>query len=120
MLKEVLLLNEEAKVRLVDSVCQLEKESDKTREKLRKLSADQLVYTLFTGMLQQDNRLLFSPLPNYVFTRDIGAVVNDHIIICHARKRARSRLKWAAGRSRVPPSQPFRIWSFSCKGLRNS
>jgi len=91
MLQEVLLLNEEAKVRLVDSVCKLEKESDLTREKLRKLPADQLVYTLFTGMLVQDNRQLFSPLPNYVFTRDIGAVVNDHIIICNARKRARSR-----------------------------
>ncbi len=91
MLKEVLLLNEQAKMRLVDSVCRLEKESDRTREKLRKLPADQLVYTLFTGMLLQDNRQLFSPLPNYVFTRDIGAVVNDHIIICNARKKARSR-----------------------------
>lgn len=91
MLKEVVLLNEEAKVRLVDAVCRLEKESDKTREKLRKLPADQLVYTLFTGMLKQDNRQLFTPLPNYVFTRDIGTVVNDHIIICNARKRARSR-----------------------------
>ncbi len=91
MLREVVLLNEEAKVRLVDAVCKLEKETDKTREKLRKLPADQLVYTLFTGILQQDDRQLFSPLPNYVFTRDIGAVINDHIIICHARKKARSR-----------------------------
>ncbi|HXH18317.1 MAG TPA: arginine deiminase family protein [Chitinophagales bacterium] len=91
LLKEVLLLNEEAKIRLADSVCRLEKESGKTRDKLRKLPADQLVYTLFTGMLTQDNKQLFSPLPNYVFTRDIGAVVNDHIIICNARKKARSR-----------------------------
>ncbi len=91
LLKEVLLLNEEAKARLVDDVCKMEKESDRTREKLRKLPADQLVYTLFTGALQQDSRQLFSPLPNYVFTRDIGAVINDHIIICRARKHARSR-----------------------------
>lgn len=91
LLKEVLLLNDEAKANLVDSVCRLEKESDRTREKLRKLPADQLVYTLFTGVLVEDNKPLFSPLPNYVFTRDIGAVVNDHIIICNARKRARSR-----------------------------
>lgn len=91
MLKEVVLLNEQAKAELVDAVCKLEKESDKTREKLRKLPADQLVYTLFTGILQQDNKQLFPPLPNYVFTRDIGAVINDHIIICHARKKARSR-----------------------------
>jgi arginine deiminase len=91
LLKEVVLLSDAAKTELVDSVCRLEKESDRTREKLRKLPADQLVYTLFTGMLAQENRQLFSPLPNYVFTRDIGAVINDHIIICNARKRARSR-----------------------------
>src|SRR5688572_22105098 len=40
LLRDVLLLNEEAKAQLVDSVCKLEKESDRTREKLRKLPAD--------------------------------------------------------------------------------
>ncbi len=91
LLKEVLLSSEEAKAEVVDLVCKLEKCSASVREKLRRLTADQLVYTLYTGVLVQDNKYLFSPLPNYVFTRDIGAVVNDHIIICNARKKARSR-----------------------------
>ncbi|GIV34955.1 MAG: arginine deiminase [Chitinophagales bacterium] len=91
LLKEVLLNSEEAKAEVVDLVCRLEKCSLSVKDKLRRLAAEQLVYTLFTGVLNQDNRYLFSPLPNYVFTRDIGAVVNDHIIICNARKKARSR-----------------------------
>ena len=91
LLKEVLLSHEEAKVRLVESVCKLEKTSKRIPEKLKRLTASELVYTMFTGVLEEEDKYIFSPLPNYVFTRDIGAVVNDHIIICNAKKRARSR-----------------------------
>src|SRR5438552_12474382 len=56
LLKEVLLLDEEAKTRLIDSVCKLEKESKRTKEKLRRLTAEQLVYTLFTGILQENGK----------------------------------------------------------------
>jgi len=58
---------------------------------LKTLSTDELAYTLFTGILSATEESILPPLPNYVFTRDIGVVVNDHIVICHASKKARTR-----------------------------
>jgi arginine deiminase len=92
MLVQVLKKNpENSKQKLLNYVFQHEKCSDITKAKVEALDEEELAYTLFTGILKEENRLIFGPLPNYVFTRDIGVVINDHIVICHASKKARTR-----------------------------
>lgn len=79
------------KEQLVKDVVEWEEIDQTLAEKLMSYSVDELVYALFTGMSPDRKTFFFPPLPNNVFTRDIGAVVNDHIIICQASKDPRSR-----------------------------
>lgn len=79
------------KEQLVKDVVEWEEIDQALAEKLMSYSVDELVYALFTGMSPDRKTFFFPPLPNNVFTRDIGAVVNDHIIICQASKDPRSR-----------------------------
>ncbi|MEX0812162.1 MAG: arginine deiminase family protein [Chitinophagales bacterium] len=58
---------------------------------LKNLDNEALTYTLFTGILKESNKIILDPLPNYVFTRDIGVMIKDHILICQASKKARTR-----------------------------
>ena len=81
----------ELKAKLVKDVVEWEEIDTKHAGTLLSYSIDDLVYALFTGMSPDRNTMFFPPLPNNVFTRDIGAVVNDHIIICQASKDPRSR-----------------------------
>ncbi len=54
-------------------------------------SDDDLAEILITGFDQSDGRILFHPIPNFLFTRDIAVTLNDHIVITKAAKLARSR-----------------------------
>lgn len=40
---------------------------------------------------KQKRKQIFPPIPNLIFTRDIGVVVNDHLILSKLAKRARLR-----------------------------
>lgn len=60
-------------------------------DKLMVLSADELATVLITGYHQAADRVLFDPIPNFIFTRDIAVTINDHILITKAAKQARSR-----------------------------
>ena len=91
LLLEVLKKNKIAKSNLIDFVCIHEKCDENIKKAMQRLNNEDLVYTLFTGYLERGNRQIFSPLPNYIFTRDIGVMVNDHVIICQAAKNARTR-----------------------------
>lgn len=91
LLFEVFEKNKVARVNLIDEICEHEKCDDQIKRQLSKLSNEDLVYTLFTGCLTRGDRQIFAPLPNYIFTRDIGVMVNDYAIICHAAKHARTR-----------------------------
>lgn len=63
----------------------------KYAEKLEKLDPKELAEVLITGYLEKENHILFDPIPNFIFTRDIAIVVNDHVIITKASKVARHR-----------------------------
>ena len=45
---------------------------------------------MISGSLPNDV-MLFAPLPNFIFTRDIGIVINDHILLNKPAKLARTR-----------------------------
>lgn len=60
-------------------------------DRLAVLSPGELTDVLVTGYLPQDDRRLFDPIPNFIFTRDIAVTINDHLLITKAAKAARSR-----------------------------
>lgn len=91
MLLEVLDSVDQAKPKLLDYICDWESCDVEMHRTLNALSNEELVYTLFTGKVKGTSNYLFAPLPNYIFTRDIGVVVNDHVIICNASKDPRTR-----------------------------
>ena len=98
LLREV-LDDKELKSIILTAVCALEGISDKKRVELLKKNAKELTKTLISGDEVINDRIddsrkyrtLFSPVPNLIFTRDIGIVANEHIIISNAAKRARQR-----------------------------
>lgn len=77
--------------KLINYVVDLENCSDEVSELLHNLEAEDLAYALFTGIHKKTGDLILPPLPNYVFTRDIGVVINDYVLICNASKKARTR-----------------------------
>ncbi len=92
MLVDVLEVNpNQSKDKLINYIADLENLEDHEIELLESLAPKDLAYTLFTGLLEITDESILPPLPNYVFTRDIGVVINDYVMICHASKKARTR-----------------------------
>ncbi len=60
-------------------------------ELLKSLDNRELTETLITGYCASEDAILFDPIPNFIFTRDIAVTVHDHIIITKAAKEARHR-----------------------------
>ncbi len=58
---------------------------------LKNQSAENLSNILITGYNQEDDHILFDPIPNFIFTRDIAVSIKDHLIITKAAKIARQR-----------------------------
>jgi arginine deiminase len=58
---------------------------------LFELPDERLANVLITGYLEEEDYILFDPIPNFIFTRDIAVTVNDHVIITKPGKAARFR-----------------------------
>jgi arginine deiminase len=80
----------EIRLKLAASVCAIENCSYDTQKELLELGPVQLAKTFITGSLANE-RMLFAPIPNFIFTRDIGIVVNDHILLNKPARKARTR-----------------------------
>ncbi|MEL6987286.1 MAG: arginine deiminase family protein, partial [Bacteroidota bacterium] len=50
-----------------------------------------LAEILITGYWEEEDHILFDPIPNFIFTRDIAVTINDHVLITKAAKSARHR-----------------------------
>ena len=83
--------------RIISAICAIEECSFETEQLLHQLDQNQLAKTFITGLLPQDlskpdlNKFLFPPVPNLVFTRDIGAVLEGNYLLSKACKKARKR-----------------------------
>ena len=79
------------KEELIDRVVAFEELPSSFEKYLTDLEDHQLAKILITGYLKEDDRILFDPIPNYMFTRDIAVTIKDHILITKAAKEARYR-----------------------------
>lgn len=89
LLSEI-LENEEIKKKLVSSICAVERCSYKMQQSLLELPPIELAKTLISGALP-DGKMVFPPVPNFIFTRDIGIVIKDHILLNRPAKLVRIR-----------------------------
>ena len=78
------------KNRLIAAICAFEDVSYTLQKVLHEMEATDLANTLISGILP-DDRMIFPPVPNFIFTRDIAVVVNNHILLTKPATRARSR-----------------------------
>lgn len=78
------------RVKLVAAACAIEKEWYSTQEELCALSDNELAKTLIAG-ITPTGEMLFPPIPNLIFTRDIGITINNHLLLNRPKKQARSR-----------------------------
>lgn len=85
-----ILEDHEIRLKLIASVCAVEGCSYTMQTHLLELPPAQLSKVIISGTLTGDN-LLFPPIPNFIFTRDIGIVINDHVLLNKPAKKARTR-----------------------------
>lgn len=85
-----ILTDHEIKLKLVASVCAIEACSYDTQKELQGLSPVQLSKTFISGTMT-DDKMLFAPIPNFIFTRDIGIVINNYVLLNKPAKKARTR-----------------------------
>ena len=80
----------EIRLKLAASVCAIENCSYDTQKELLNLNSVALAKTFITGTLES-GRMLFAPIPNFIFTRDIGIVINEYVLLNKPAKKARTR-----------------------------
>jgi arginine deiminase len=85
-----ILENLEIRLKLAASVCAIENCSYDTQKELLELNPVALAKTFITGTLE-GGRMLFAPIPNFIFTRDIGIVINEFVLLNKPAKKARTR-----------------------------
>lgn len=89
LLAEVLEDNEILS-KLVASVCAIEGCTYEMQNQLQLYSPVELAKTFVSGTSNKKD-LLFAPIPNFIFTRDIGITIKDHVLLNKPAKKARTR-----------------------------
>ncbi|ANQ47704.2 amidinotransferase [Flammeovirga yaeyamensis] len=85
-----LLDNKDLRQRMIASICAHEGTAYSLQSELMELESSVLARVMISGILP-DKRMIFPPVPNFIFTRDIGITVNDHILLNKPKKKARTR-----------------------------
>lgn len=91
MLLEALEADEESKEEAIKMIVDYEELPPSFAALLTSLSNAELRDVLISGYLEREDHILFDPIPNFIFTRDIAVTINDHLIITKAAKVARHR-----------------------------
>ncbi|MDF1699151.1 MAG: arginine deiminase family protein [Saprospiraceae bacterium] len=91
LLMEALQSDIESKKELIERIVDYEELALVMIEKLSALSDEELAEVLITGYIKSDDHIIFDPIPNFIFTRDIAVSVKDHLIVTKAAKEARHR-----------------------------
>lgn len=87
LLKDVLEQND-ARLQLMQWLAQWSETEAGLRSHYDALSPQELARQLICGA-ESGQKFLTAPLPNLIFTRDLGVAIKDHFIICKAEKPAR-------------------------------
>ena len=78
------------KTELVSSVCAIEGCTYLIHKDLLGYTSKELARTFVSGT-SRDKELLFAPIPNFIFTRDIGITIKNYVLLNKPAKKARTR-----------------------------
>lgn len=84
------LEDKEIHSKLVASVSAIEGCTYEVQNQLQQYSPVELAKTFVSGTSSHRD-LLFAPIPNFIFTRDIGITIKDHVLLNKPAKKARTR-----------------------------
>jgi len=91
LLVEALKADKARRGQLIDEVVDYAELPKATKAFLSSISAEELAELLISGYHAPLDRILFDPIPNFVFTRDLAIQVNDYLVLAKAATDARSR-----------------------------
>ena len=91
LLKEALEYSQLMKEKLVEDIVNFEELPSRFYDIFRNMSSEDLTILLITGYCKIEDAYLFDAIPNFIFTRDIAVVINEHVLITKAAKQARHR-----------------------------
>lgn len=94
LLIEALETDSPDKKELIESVVDFEELPKSYAEMLFNMDSKTLAQVLIEGYYAKEDIILFDPIPNFIFTRDIAVFVKDYVIITKAAKIARQRENW--------------------------
>ena len=80
----------EIRIKLVASVCAIESCNYRMQERLTDTDPVKLAKIFISGSLSEDE-MIFAPIPNLIFSRDIGIAINNFMLLNKPAKKARSR-----------------------------
>lgn len=78
------------KKKLTAAVCAIEGCTYKLQLEMIETPAKELAKIFISGSMT-DELMIFAPIPNLIFTRDVGITINNHILLNKPAKKARSR-----------------------------
>ncbi|RZK80967.1 MAG: amidinotransferase [Pedobacter sp.] len=85
-----ILKDDSIRKKLVAAVCAIEGCTYKMQLEMVDTDPKTLANIFISGSLENDN-MIFAPIPNLIFTRDVGITINKHILLNKPAKKARSR-----------------------------
>jgi arginine deiminase len=85
-----ILEDEDIRNKLTASVCAIESCNYRLQQKLTDTAPIELAKIFISGSLDS-NEMIFAPIPNLIFSRDIGIAINNYILLNKPAKKARSR-----------------------------
>jgi len=85
-----ILLDAGIRKKLVASVCAIESCNYRLQEKLIDTDPVELAKILISGSLENDE-MIFAPIPNLIFSRDVGITINNYVLLNRPAKKARAR-----------------------------
>lgn len=91
LIYEAMEQSPEGRDNLINMVSDFEELPTIFKQELIALDNAALARTMITGYCQESETYMFDPIPNFIFTRDIAVMVNDHVVITKANKQARHR-----------------------------
>jgi arginine deiminase len=85
-----ILVEDDIRKKLVASVCAIESCTYRLQQKLIDTPPVELAKIFISGSIGNDE-MIFAPIPNLIFSRDIGIAINDYMLLNKPAKKARSR-----------------------------
>ena len=89
-LLENILQDADIRKKLVASVCAIESCNYRLQSRLIDTEPAELARIIISGSLT-DTEMIFAPIPNLIFSRDIGIAINNFMLLNKPAKKARAR-----------------------------